>query len=62
MCDINAFMKIGGSEEKIMENVDRVETRSDGIFLANIFGEEKTVQARIVFFDNGQKKMVFEPV
>jgi predicted RNA-binding protein len=62
MCDINAFMKIDGSEEKIMENVDRVETRSDGMFLANIFGEEKTVQARIVFFDNGQKKMILEPV
>ena len=45
-----------------MENGDRVETRSDGMFLANIFGEVKTVQARVVFFDNGQKKMVLEPV
>ncbi|NNF98891.1 MAG: CooT family nickel-binding protein [Desulfobacteraceae bacterium] len=58
MCDINAFVLNSNNEEKIMENVDVVETQGEMVKLINIFGETKTLQGRIVSFDNSRKKMV----
>jgi len=61
MCDINAFILKNGEEVKVMENVDVV-TSGDGAFrLQNLFGEEMTVEGRMVAFNNSDKKMVFEP-
>jgi predicted RNA-binding protein len=59
MCDIDAYLLRNGSEEKILENVERVEETRDGIRLQNIFGEEKLVKAKMVLYDSGAKKMVF---
>jgi predicted RNA-binding protein len=61
MCDINAYLLRHGTEESILENVERVEETGDGIRLQNIFGEEKILKARMVFYDSGAKKMVFIP-
>jgi predicted RNA-binding protein len=62
MCDITAYLISNGLKEKVLENVDMVEETSNGIRLLNIFGEEKTVRAKIVRFNNSQKEMVFEPI
>lgn len=59
MCDVTAYLIKNGAEEKILENVDVVEETSDGIRLMNIFGEEKSVKARMVLYNNSEKKMVF---
>jgi predicted RNA-binding protein len=60
MCDIDVFVLNGGVEEKIMENVDRVERIDDELTLQNIFGEQQRIKGRMLFYDNSGKKMVFE--
>lgn len=60
MCDINVFVVTDGVEEKILENVDLIETVPDGVRLVNIFGEEKTIRAAMVSFNNSDKRMVFQ--
>ena len=48
MCESNAyFLEKDGSENLIMENVDYVRPEGQKILLRSIFGEEKTVEARI---------------
>jgi len=62
MCDVNVFVVKNGVEEKVMENVDRIEAVADGMRLINIFGEERTLRAKMVHYDNSDKRMVFQPV
>ena len=62
MCDINAFVLKGGVEEKVLENVDLVEKTPDGMRLVNIFGEERILNAKIVLYNNSEKRMVFQPI
>ena len=62
MCDINVFVLKNGTEEKVLENVDLIEEVDDGLRLVNIFGEERTLKARMVRFDNSEKRMLFQPV
>jgi predicted RNA-binding protein len=61
MCDINVFIEKNGTEEKVLENVDLIEEVSDGMRLVNIFGEERTLKAKMVRYDNSEKRMVFQP-
>lgn len=58
MCDVTAYLLSNGAEERILENVDVVEEIADGIRLINIFGEEKSLNARMVRYDNSAKKML----
>ena len=60
MCDIDVFVVTGGGEEKIMENVDRVERIDEELTVQNIFGEQQRLKGRILLYDNSSKKMVFE--
>lgn len=62
MCDINVFVVKDGVEEKVLENVDLVETITGGVRLINIFGEEKTINATMVSYNNSEKRMVFQAV
>jgi predicted RNA-binding protein len=62
MCDINVFVLKNGTEEKVLENVDLIEEVGGGLRLVNIFGEERTLKARMVRFDNSEKRMLFQPV
>jgi len=61
MCDINAYLLEGDRETMILENVEEVRTEGDQVFLANIFGEERTLKARIKSYTNSRKKMILEP-
>lgn len=61
MCDISVFVvKDRGEEEKVLENVDLIEEMVDGMRLVNIFGEERTLNARMIHFDNSKKRMLFQ--
>ncbi|MGD9211905.1 MAG: CooT family nickel-binding protein [Desulfobacteraceae bacterium] len=62
MCDITAYLVSKGSEEKILDNVDIVEETPNGFKLVNIFGEERSLTARMVFYNNSEKRMNFVPV
>ncbi|WP_319521575.1 CooT family nickel-binding protein [uncultured Desulfosarcina sp.] len=63
MCDISVFVRKNGMEEKVLENVDRIEeVAGGGIRLVNIFGEEETIRARMILYDNSEKRMIFAPM
>jgi len=62
MCDINAYIMNNGKEEIILENVDQVKSKNHEISLTNIFGEERTLKADLIYYNNSEKKMVFEPL
>ncbi|TET82828.1 MAG: CooT family nickel-binding protein, partial [Desulfobacteraceae bacterium] len=47
MCEANAFVLIDGKEEKLLENVDLVSLEGDNVKLVSIFGEQKTLKARL---------------
>lgn len=48
MCEANAYLlKEGGEEELVLENVDRILPREDGILMEDIFGKKKILRARI---------------
>lgn len=62
MCEAHAFLLKDGEEEKILESVDLVEMEGDSVRLVNIFGEQKTLRARLKRYDNSEGKILFEPV
>jgi predicted RNA-binding protein len=62
MCEANAYILVNGKEEKILESVDLVELEGDEVKLISIFGEQKSLKARLKRYDNSQGKIVFEPV
>jgi predicted RNA-binding protein len=62
MCEAHAFILKEGKEEKVLENVDLVELEGDEVRLTNIFGEQKSLQARLRLYDNNERKILFEPV
>lgn len=48
MCEANAYLIRNGKEELILEAVDIVEPAEEGkIRMANIFGEQKVIAARL---------------
>jgi predicted RNA-binding protein len=47
MCEANAYLREGDSEQLIMESVDKVEPEEEGLRLVNIFGEQKFIKAKI---------------
>ena len=62
MCDMTAFVVKDGTEEKILESVDLIEAQGDELELTNIFGDRKTLRARLKCFDNSEGKLLFEPL
>ncbi len=47
MCEANAYLLKDGAEELILEAVDVLENEGGQIRVANIFGEQKILKARI---------------
>ena len=47
MCEANAYLLKDGEEEMLLEDVDLLRPEGESIFLRSIFGEQKTVSARI---------------
>jgi predicted RNA-binding protein len=60
MCDVNVFVRTNGVEEKVLENVDLIEETDAGMHLVNIFGEERTLRAKMVLYNNSEKRMIFQ--
>ena len=62
MCEANAFVLIDGKEKKLLENVDLVSLEGDDVKLVSIFGEQKTLKARLKQYNNTEGKIIFETV
>ncbi|MBE9541443.1 MAG: CooT family nickel-binding protein, partial [Proteobacteria bacterium] len=50
MCEAHAFILKNGEEEKVLESVDVVELEGDEVKLVSIFGEQKTLKARLKLY------------
>ena len=61
MCEAHAFILKDGKEKLFLESVDLITFEEDEINLVNIFGEQKTIKARLKLYDNTKQKIVFEP-
>lgn len=48
MCEANAYIRQDGQDELLIERVDKLIPQGEQLFLENIFGQQKTVKARIV--------------
>jgi predicted RNA-binding protein len=61
MCEANAYLIRNGKEELILEAVDIVEPAEGGkIRMANIFGEQKVIAARLKSMSLVNHKIVLE--
>ena len=62
MCEANAYWSANGKEDLILESVDVVEPQPGGGFLlVNIFGQQKTVKAKLKLMNLVNHKIIFEP-
>jgi len=61
MCEAHAFILKDGKEKMFLESVDLIKFEEDEINLVSIFGEQKTLKARLKLYDNTNQKIVFEP-
>ncbi len=60
MCESKVFLKEGGKEELVMEDVIRIEVLKEKIRLYDIFGESKEVKGKIVLVDMSSHRVVIE--
>jgi len=61
MCEANAYLLKEGKEELILEAVDILEQADDGkVRLANIFGEQKVLDAKLKRMSLVNHKIVLE--
>lgn len=47
MCDTNVFLWQGDKEEMLLREVTKVKRREGKLYLSNLFGEEKVLEAEI---------------
>ncbi len=47
MCEANAYILKEGKEELVLEDISILRPDQDGLYLQNIFGEQKRIKARI---------------
>ncbi len=47
MCEANAYILREGKEELVLEDISILRPEQDGLYLQNIFGEQKRIKARI---------------
>jgi predicted RNA-binding protein len=60
MCEANAYLLKDGKEELILEAVDVIEDQGAQIRVANIFGEQKVLKARIRSMSLVEHKILLE--
>jgi predicted RNA-binding protein len=47
MCEANVYLVKEGNEELILEDISILRPEEGGLYLQNIFGEQKRIKARI---------------
>ena len=47
MCEANAYLLKEVKEELVLEDISLLRPEPDGLYLQNIFGEQKRIKARI---------------
>ena len=62
MCESTAYILRNDEEELLLENVDTLENMGSEVRMVNIFGEEKTIRARVKTLSLVDHKIVLEPL
>jgi predicted RNA-binding protein len=62
MCEAHAYILKNDEEIKILEDVDLVDITEEEVKLVSIFGEQKTLKARLKLYDSSKGKLVFEAI
>jgi len=62
MCESNVYLSTDGSEQLVLENVDFLENENGRIRMINLFGEEKTIRAKVKTLSLVDHKIILEPV
>jgi len=62
MCESSVYIIKDGKQELLIEDVDFMEQEGDKIKVVNIFGEEKTVKARVKSLSLVDHKILLEPI
>ena len=61
MCESTAYILKNGKEELVFEDVDLLEYSDDGVKMVDIFGEEKTIRAKVKRFSLVDHRIILEP-
>ena len=61
MCESNAYILKDGNEELVLENVDFLENDKGQVRMIGLFGEEKTIIARVKTLSLVDHKIILEP-
>ncbi|MHB8763093.1 MAG: CooT family nickel-binding protein [Deferrisomatales bacterium] len=59
MCEANAYLRRGDTEELLLEEVVVVEPEEGGFRLRNLFGEESVVRGRLAEVNLLKHRIVF---
>jgi len=62
MCESTVYLLKDGKEEVVLENVDILENSEDEVKLVDLFGEEKTIRARVKSLSLVDHKILLEPL
>ncbi len=62
MCESNAYIIQDGKESMLLEDVDLLRPEGDSVYLRSVFGEQKTVSARIVELRLMDHKIILEKI
>ena len=61
MCESSAYVLRDGKEELILESIDLLENKEGLIRMVSMFGEEKTIKAKVKVLSLVDHKIVLEP-
>ncbi|HQN20148.1 MAG TPA: CooT family nickel-binding protein [Syntrophobacteraceae bacterium] len=59
MCEANAYLMKDGEEELIMKSVDILRPENGSIYLQDVFGQQRWVNARIKEMNLVEHRIVF---
>lgn len=62
MCEANAYLFKDDKEELLMERVDKVVPQNGEVYLESIFGQRKTLAARIKELNLVDHRIILEPI
>jgi predicted RNA-binding protein len=60
MCEANAYLINDKEEELLMSNVDILRPEPDGVYIRDIFGEQRWIKAHIKEMNLVQHRIVLE--
>ena len=61
MCEANAYLMKEGKEELVLEDITLLRPEEDGLYLQDIFGEEKRIKARLKEMNLNTHRILLEP-